>query len=71
MSHAIDLCRNSGDGKWPKTASVPSLPRSSKRLRDKKESGNHSGKKTATDSTEVVVDLEPADEVEFSPNKKL
>jgi hypothetical protein len=70
MSQVIDLCRDSGDGKWPNTASVPSLPRSSKRLRDKKESSNDSGEKTATGSTEFVVDLELADEVELSPNKK-
>jgi hypothetical protein len=80
MSRLIDLCEGGSEnnGERPNAASVPSLPRSSKRLRDKKESSNDAhlrkdngpGKKTATGSTELVVDLELAEEVEVSPNKK-
>jgi hypothetical protein len=79
MSQVIDLCRDSGDGKWPNTASVPSLPRSSKRPRDEESSydahprnENGPGNKTTIGSAEFIVDLELADEVEVSvlPHKK-
>jgi hypothetical protein len=82
MSQEIDLFRgSSGDddnGERPNTASVPSLPRSSKRLRDIKELSNESLTRhkngpvhnNAAGSAEVVVDLELADEVEVPPNKK-
>jgi hypothetical protein len=85
MSQVIDLCEDSRDddndnGEWPNTASIPSLPLSRKRCRDKEELSNdaHSryenglGNKTGTGSAEFVVDLELADEVEVSllPHKK-
>jgi hypothetical protein len=77
---------NAANGEWPNTASVPSVPlsrkrklsRSSKRPRDKEGSfndthpRNHSGpeKKTATDSAELIIDLELTDDVEVSPHRK-
>jgi hypothetical protein len=73
------LCEDSDDnGEWPNTASVPSLPISRKRPRDKEESSNEThprnedgpGNKTATGSAEFVVDLELADELEVSPHRK-
>jgi hypothetical protein len=79
MPQAIDLCEDSDDnGEWSNTASVPPLPLSGKRPRDKEESSNdaHSrnGKgprtKNATGLAEFAVDLELADEVEVvSPQK--
>ena len=72
MSQEIDLCRDSGDanGERPNSASLPSLPRSSKRLRDKEESRNGHVKHNVKGSAGFVVDLELEDEVEFSPHKK-
>jgi hypothetical protein len=79
MSQEIDLCQDSDDnGEWSNTASIPSLPRSSKRLRNKKEACNDThphieddpGNKTATGSAESVVDMELADQVEVSPHRK-
>ena len=79
MSQIIDLCEDSDDGEWPRTASGPSLQLSVKRPRDKEKSfneahlGNENGpenKKTATGSAGFVVDLERADKVEISPHKK-
>jgi hypothetical protein len=76
MSRLIDLCEDSDDiGEQPITASLPSLPLSKKRPRDKEESSddahprNENGPtdKNATDSAEFVVDLELVDEVEVSP----
>jgi hypothetical protein len=78
MSQVIDLCEDSDDnGEWPNTASVPSLPLSRKRPRDKEESSNDAhpcsenfpGNKTATGSAEFAVEL--ADEVEVvSPHSR-
>jgi hypothetical protein len=79
MSKVTDLCQDGYDNvERPDRASVPSLRRSSKRLRDKKESSNDahprnengSENKTATGSVESLVDLEIADKVEESPHKK-
>jgi predicted chitinase len=82
MSQVIDLCEGSDDnGEWPNanTASVPSLPLSRKRPRDKELSndihplnGNGPVNQTATGSAEFVADLEFANEVEVSvsPHKK-
>jgi hypothetical protein len=80
MSRVIDLCEDSDDnGEWPNTASVPSLPLSRKRPRDKEELSNDAslsrnengpGNNTATGSAEFVVDLELADKVEVSPHRK-
>jgi hypothetical protein len=81
MSQEFDLCRDSGDDNRvrPNPASVPSLSRFSKRLREKEASyndthprnGNGLKNKTATVAAEFVVDLELADEVEaVSPHKK-
>jgi hypothetical protein len=75
MSQVIVLCSDSeDDGEWPNknTASVPSLPISRKRPRDKEDSSpaahpyneNGHGKNTATGSAEFVVDLE------LAPHKK-
>jgi hypothetical protein len=80
MSQEIDLCRDSDDdGEQPNTASVPSLPLSRKRPRDKEESSNDAhprnengpGNKTGTGSAKFVVDLERADKVEtvVSPHR--
>jgi hypothetical protein len=81
MSQEIDLCEGSDDkGEWPNTesASVPSLPRSRNRLRDKEVSSSYAhprnengpGNKTATCSAEFVVDPERADEVEVSSHHR-
>jgi hypothetical protein len=78
MSQVIDLCEDSDDGEWLNTASGPSLQLSGKRSRDNEESFNYahlcnengSVNKTATISSEFIVNLEPADEVEVSPPKK-
>jgi hypothetical protein len=66
------------NGVRPNTASVPSLALTRKRLRDMEESSNNAhpshenglGNKNASVSAEFVVDLELADRVEVSPNKK-
>jgi hypothetical protein len=63
MSQVIDLCEDSDDNSngeiRPNTdASVPSLPLSGKRLRDKNE------------SSESVIDPELLKEIEVSPNRK-
>jgi hypothetical protein len=60
MSQVIDLCADNDDdnGEWLNTASIPSLPLSRKRRRDKEESSydahsrneNGLGNKTATGS---------------------
>jgi hypothetical protein len=81
MSQEIDLCRDSYDdnGEQPYSTSVPSLPPSRKRRRDKEASCDDAhprnnegpGNKNATGSAEFVVDLELAYEVEaVSPHKK-
>jgi hypothetical protein len=74
MSQEIDLCQGDSDdnGERPNTASVPLLPRSSKRLRDTEEYWNGPVHNNATGSAEFVFDLELADEVEIlvSPQKK-
>jgi hypothetical protein len=76
MSRLIDLCDDSDDnGEQPITASLPSLPLSKKRPRDKEESSddahprneNVPTDKNAPGSAEFVVDLELVDEVEVSP----
>jgi hypothetical protein len=73
MSQEIKLSEDSDDnGEWPNTASVPSLPLSRKRPREKEELSNHfypcnesgPGGKTVTGSGEFVADLELADEVD-------
>jgi hypothetical protein len=74
MSQVIDLCEDSDDNsEYPDTASAPSLFLSRKRPRDKEEASNNayphnengSGNKTGTGSTELVLDLELAAEVEM------
>jgi hypothetical protein len=72
MSKVTAFYENSDDnGQRPNSDSVPSLPCSSKRLRDKKESRNDSGRKAVTGSAKFVFDLELADGVEVvSPSKK-
>jgi hypothetical protein len=82
MSQVIDLCEGSDDnGEWPNanTASVPSLPLSRKRPRDKEElsndihprkNGNDPVNKTATGSAEFIDDLELANEVQVMPHRK-
>jgi hypothetical protein len=74
MSQVIDLCEGSDDnGVWPNAASVPPLPLSRKRRRDKEESSNDAhprnesgpGSRTATGWAKFVFDLEFADEVEL------
>jgi hypothetical protein len=81
MSQVIGLCDDSDDNEeWPNTASVPSLPVSRKRPRDREESStdahphneNGPGKNIATGSAEFAVDLELADELEVSvsPHRK-
>jgi hypothetical protein len=92
MSHAINLCKDNDDdddddddddnreGSTTNAASVPSLPHTRKRHRDKEASSNDAhlrngsgpGNTTATGTGEFVVDLELADEVEVSvpPKKK-
>jgi uncharacterized protein YerC len=73
MSERVVMCRDSGDdsGEGPNSASIPTLPRSTKRLRDKTESGNGPVKKTARGSAKFVYDLEFVDEVEaVAPQKK-
>jgi hypothetical protein len=76
MSQKID--EDSDDnGEWPNTASVPSIPLSRKRPRDKEESSNDAnsrnengpGNNTATGLAEFVVDLELTDEVEERSGK--
>jgi hypothetical protein len=72
MSQVIDLCEGDDNGGWPNAASVPPLPLTRKRRRDKEESSNDAhprnenglGKKTATGWVEFVFDLELADEEE-------
>ncbi len=69
MSQVVDLCEDSDDnGEPPNTAPFPSLPLSGKRPRDKEESEDSPGKKTAKGSAKFVVDLELADQVEISPH---
>jgi hypothetical protein len=83
MYQEIDLCQDSSDynRERPNSTSIPSLPRSSKRLRDKRESHNEAHprnesesryKTTATGSAPgFVADLDLTDEVEVvSPQKK-
>jgi hypothetical protein len=71
MSQVIASCEDSDDnGQRPNTASVPSPPLSRKRPRDKKGSRNGPKNKTATGSIDFVVNLERADEVEVSTQKK-
>jgi hypothetical protein len=82
MSQVFDLCEGSDDnGEWPNAASVPPLPLSRKRRRDKRdkeESSNDAhplyetspGNNTATGWAKFVFDLELADEVEVFPHKK-
>jgi hypothetical protein len=77
MSQVIDFCEDSDDGEWPNSTSCPSLQLSGKRPRDEESSytthprkENGPGKKTSAGSTEFVVDLELADEVEVSTSKK-
>ncbi len=71
MSQVIDLCEGDDNGEWPNAASVPPLPLSRKRRRDKEEESsndahpdNGPGNNTATGWAEFVFDLELADEVE-------
>jgi hypothetical protein len=72
MSQVIDMCEDSDDGKWPSTASGPSLQLSRKRPRNEEESFNYAHlcnengpeNKTTTVSAAFVVDLEHADEME-------
>jgi hypothetical protein len=82
MSQVFDLCEGDDNGEWPNAMSVPPLPLSRKRRRDKEESFNDAhprnhngpGHKTATGWAELVFDLEFADEVEdvgwVSPHRK-
>jgi hypothetical protein len=79
MSQKIKLREDSDEnGEWPNSASVPPLPLSRKRPLEKEELSNDfhpcnesgPGDKTVTGSTEFVVGLELANEVEVSPNKK-
>jgi hypothetical protein len=57
MSQVIDnLCGDSDNGERPNTASVPPLPVSGKRPRDKEESENGPVNKTAKGSAKFVVD---------------
>jgi hypothetical protein len=82
MPEVIDLCEGSDDnGEWPNanTASVPSLPLSRKRPRNKEElsndihpskNGNDPVNKAATGSAEFVEDLELANEVQVMPHRK-
>jgi hypothetical protein len=66
-------CEGDDNGEWPNAASVPPLPLSRKRCRDKEESSNDAhprnehgtGNKTATGWAEFVFELELADEVEL------
>jgi hypothetical protein len=78
MSQVLDLCEDSDhNGELPNTASVPPLPLTRKRPRDKVESSNNAhlrhvsgpGDKTTTDSTECAVYMELADEVEVAPHR--
>ena len=67
MSQEIDSCRDSGDdnGERPNSASVPSLPRSSKRRREKEEYGNDHVKHNVTGSAGFfVVDPELSKTIE-------
>jgi hypothetical protein len=74
MSQVFDLCEGSDDnGEWPNAASVPPLPLSRKRRRDREEASNDAnhrnenglGNKTATSGwAKFVFDLELADEME-------
>jgi hypothetical protein len=78
MSQVIDLCEDSDDNEErPNAASLPSLPLSFKRPRDKEKSSNdtflrNNGpvNKTAKGSAEFVVDLELANDAEISHHKK-
>jgi hypothetical protein len=72
MSQVFDLCEGSDDnGEWPNAASVPPLPLSRKRRRDKEESSNDAhhrnengpGNNIATGWAKFVFDLELADEM--------
>jgi hypothetical protein len=79
MSKVIDLCRDGDDnGKWPNTASLPSLPFLGKRTRGWEEASydthprneNGPGNKTTIGSASFVFDLELAEEVDVSPYRK-
>jgi hypothetical protein len=81
MSQVIDLCEDSDDnGELPNIATVPPLPLSRKRPRDKEElelcndahprDENGPRYKTATDSVQFVVRLDLADQVEVSAHNR-
>jgi hypothetical protein len=66
MSQVIDLCEDSDDnGEQPMTASVPSLPLSGKRPRNKEESSNYAHLRNKNGPRDKF-----EDEVEVSPNNK-